>query len=73
MTATGELIPLPMVAPVRIRSQHFDLQQHGKQHQFRRPRIYRIPNCQHAKGFSYGPNGCTLLDGATGKNVDIYA
>jgi len=74
MTATGQLIPLPVLPLVRVREYKHEPMGGMDLSRSRRPRIYRIPRPQlwESSGV-YGADGRMSYEGAAGERIDVLA
>jgi hypothetical protein len=80
MTATGQLIPLPVLPIAGVRQGNGEPMSAKDQSGARRsirPRIYRIPKPepQVTNGIYgiYGIDGCMSYESAIGRRIDIFA
>lgn len=72
MTAAGQLIPLPVLAPVRLPDQERGLTHRSKQPEAPRPRIYRIPRSgDWIAGGVYGSDGRLSVNPVTGLRINL--
>lgn len=73
MTATAELIQLPVSPPFRLPIRKQQTRYYYPNTRFARHRIYReLPSRQQAI-LSYSSSGLVTIDPQKGRNVDLYA
>ena len=73
MTATAELIQLPVIPPLRLPIPQRQTRYRYPDTRFAQHRIYREPhNRQQAIG-SYSSGGLVTIDPQKGRNIDLYA
>ena len=72
MAAAGQLIPLPVLAPVRLQEQERGLTRRSKQPEALRPRIYRIPSRgDWVADCVYGSDGRLSVNPVTGLRINL--
>ena len=73
MVATGELIQLPLLTPLRVPVPERRAKRHYPDTPFSQHRIYRRPLRQRQATLAYGPSGLATIDPQKGRQVNIYA
>ena len=73
MSATGELLNLPVAIPVRTLAPSFPLPQRRDRFRYVRPHlVYRLPNPQRGDIFRYGADGYKKAAPDKGNIIDLY-
>lgn len=74
MTATGEILNLPVAIPTRTLPSSFSLPQRRCAARYIRPhRVYSLPNRQQSNTFRYGADGYTKAAPDKGNIIDLFA
>jgi hypothetical protein len=73
MTATAELIQLPVAPTLRLPAQKRQAHERYPDTSFARHRIYREPHGRRRAILSYSSSGLVTLDPQKGRTVDLYA
>ena len=76
MTATGQLIPLPMLPLIRVRDEGDRGRGLAQERGTPEPWVHRVYRAPRSESFRsrgvYGPDGRVDLQGITGRTVDLY-
>ena len=73
MTATAELIQLPVIHPLRLPIRQRQTRYHYPDTRFAQNRIYREPHNRQQAILSYNSSGLVTIDPQKGRNVDLFA
>lgn len=72
MTATAELIQLPVIPPLRLPIRQGQTYDHYPDTRFAQHRVYREPRSRQQAILSYSSSGLVTIDPQKGRNVDLY-